>query len=80
MGLFSTKTKIYVSGGISKIRPDDRIINTSGLVALSAIANNEDIGASLTENAISGTVGSYKTFWKRTANTVGLPTGSFSYY
>lgn len=80
MGLFSTKTEIYVSGAISRVRPDERILNTTGLVVAGAVLGGGDIGQALTRSAIIGTVGSYKSFWRKTEKKYGLSTGSFSYY
>lgn len=80
MGLFSSKKKIYVSGGISRIRPDTLIKNTTGYVIAGAISSGQDIAEALTINAISGTVGSYKALWNRAEKYYGLPLTSLSYY
>jgi hypothetical protein len=79
MGIFSTKTKIYVSGGISKIREDKDIINTTGLVVSNASINNLDIADEIRLNELTGTKASYKSLWRSAKSSIGLPEGLISY-
>jgi len=86
MGIFSTKTKIYVSGGISRLREDEDedgnplILNTTGLVVSNASINNLDIVDEIRLNELTGTKASYKSLWKKTKSSIGLPEGLISYY
>jgi hypothetical protein len=80
MGIFSTKTKIYVSGGISRIREDKDIINTTGLVVSNASINNLDIVDEIRLNELTGTKASYKSLWRKAKSSIGLPEGLISYY
>ena len=73
MGFFSSKKKTYVGGGMSRIRPDELIHNSSGLVAIGAIQSGTDVTEAILLNEMSGTKSSYKSWFRRTADSIGLP-------
>ncbi len=83
MGWFSTKKKtiVSVSGAIFRVRGDDSIKNTTGLIIGSAVLNNQDITEALLLNELTGTKSSYNLFNRKckASSTIGLPSTSLTY-
>jgi hypothetical protein len=81
MGLFSSKRIVQVGGGVSRLREDAFIRNTTGLIVNSALINNQDLTQAILLNEMTGTVSSFKQFLRlgRRSSTIGTPTSSFLY-
>lgn len=83
MGLFSSKKKrvVSVGGGVSRLRTDESIRNSTGLVVASAITTNQDISEAILLNEFTGTKTSFKLFNRKAkkSSTIGLPTTNFTY-
>jgi hypothetical protein len=78
---FDDERVVQVGGGVSRIREDAFIKNTTGLVVNSALINNQDLNQAILLNEITGTVSSFKQFNRvaKASSTIRVPTTSFVY-
>jgi hypothetical protein len=78
---FDDERIVQVGGGVSRIREDSLIRNTTGLVVNAALLNNQDLSEAIRLNEMTGTISSFKRFERvaRASSTIGIPTTSFVY-